>query len=213
MSLDRFGEWLFDPVPLDALKLSWPRLAAAQAEVSHLIGQHAEASQAVASLEAKRGAAREKDLDDAATAIRAGSGAPPPKAEPALSRKIEGAVRTRDAFGRAVSNAIEELESFKRQHAGALEADAARSLQALRSNLAEKAKQTAALYTEAESAAASVKKLEPAVVAPPETGPPGSSAPDRSTVIASQFVAATSRAAGPSRGEIERVLLYLGGGA
>jgi hypothetical protein len=213
MHVNRFGDWAFEAVPLDALALNWPRLQAAQAEVRHLIEQHAEASQAVASLEAKRGAARDRDLDDAATAIRAGSGAPAPKAEPSLSRKIEGAVRTRDAFGRAVSNAIEELESFKRLHAASLLADATWSLEALRGKLAEKAKQTAAIFAESEAAAASVKKLEPAAVAPPETGPPGSSAPDRSTVIASQFVAATSRAAGPSRGEIERVLLYLGGGA
>ena len=206
MSLDRFGEWLFDPVPLDALKLSWPRLAAAQAEVSHLIGQHAEASQAVASLEAKRGAAREQDLDDAATAIRAGSGAPPPKAEPALSRKIEGAVRTRDAFGRAVSNALEELESFKRANAVALEADAARSLEALRTKLAESAAKTAALYAESESAATSVKKLAPPAVAPPE-----SLAPGQDSVYAPQFVATTSRSAGPARGEIDRVLSHLAG--
>ena len=207
MSLDRFGQFLFDPVPLDALGLNWPRLAAAQAEVSHLIGQHAEASEAVAELEAERSAAREKDLDDAATAIRAGSGAPAPKASPALARKIEGAVRTRDAFGRAVSNAIEDLEVFKRKHAGALEADAARSLEALRTKLAESAAKTAALYAESESAAASVKKLAPPAVAPPE-----SLAPGQDSVYAPQFVATTSRSAGPARGEIDRVLLYLGGG-
>ena len=208
MSLDRFGEWLFTPVPLDALGLNWPRLAAAQAEVKHLIGQHAEASEAVASLEAKRGAAREKDLDDAATAIRAGSGAPPPKAEPALVRKIEGAVRTRDAFGRAVSNAIEELESFKRLHADSLQADAARSLGVLRNKLAENARRTAALYAESEAAAASVKKL--ALPAPP---PPESTAAGQDTVYAPQFVARTSRSAGPERGTINLVLSYLAGGA
>jgi len=205
--LDRFGNFSFDPIPLAALGLNWPRLQAAQAEVSHLIGQHAEASQAVAELEAKRGAARDRDLDDAATAIRAGSGAPPPKAEPSLSRKIEGAVRTRDAVGRAVSNAIEDLEVFKREHAGALEADAARSLEALRGKLAEKAKQTASLYAEAESAAVAVKKL-----APPAAAPPESSAAGKDSVYAPQFVA-TSRSAGPARGEIDRVLDYLARGA
>jgi hypothetical protein len=208
MSLDRFGNWAFEAVPLDALKLSWPKLAASQAEVKHLIGQHAEASQAVAELEAERSAAREKDLDDAATAIRAGSGAPSPKAEPALSRKIEGAVRTRDAFGRAVSNAIEELEAFKREHAGPLEADATRSLLALRSKLAENAQKTASLYAESVAAAASVKKL--ALPAPP---PPESIAAGQDTVYAPQFVARTSRSADPERGEINRVLNFLGGGA
>ncbi len=209
MSLDRFGNWLFDPVPLDALKLSWPRLQAAQAEVSHLIGEHAQASQAVAELEAKRGAAREQDLDDAATAIRAGSGAPPPKSEPALARKIEGAVRTRDAFERAASSAIGELEAFKRQHAGALEADAARSLSALRGKLAEKAKEASAIYAESVAAAASVKKLQPPAAPPAESG----EAAARSTVFAPQFVATTSRSADPERGEIDRVLNFLGGGA
>jgi len=167
----------------------------------------------VASLEAKRGAARERDLDDAATAIRAGAGAPSPKAEPALSRKIEGAVRTRDAFARAVSNAIEELESFKRVHSASLLADATWSLKALRGKLAENAKKTAAVFAEAESAAASVKKLEPAAVAPAETGPPGSGEASRSTVLAPQFISGTSRSAGPDRGTIESVLSHLARGA
>ncbi len=204
MSLYRFVQWLFDPVPLDALGLSWPKPQARQVEVKHLIVQHAEAVQAVASLEAGRGAARDRDLDDAATAIRAGAGAPSPKAEPALERKVEGAVRTRDAFARAVSNAIEELESFKRLHADSLQADAARSLLALRGKLADTAKRTAALYAESESAAASVKKL--ALPAPP---PPESTAAGKDTSYFPQFVAATSRSAGPERFDIERVLGYL----
>jgi hypothetical protein len=208
MSLDRFGNFLFTPIPLDELGLNWPRLQAAQAEVRHLIGQHAQASQVVAELEAGRGAARERDLDDAATAIRAGSGAPPPKAEPALSRKIEGAVRTRDAFGRAVSNAIEELENFKRVHSASLLADATWSLEALRGQLAEKAKQTSAVFAEAESAAASVKKLQPPAVAPPQ-----SLAAGQDTVYAPQFTHGTSRSAGPDRGTIESVLSHLARGA
>jgi hypothetical protein len=210
--LNRFGQFVFDPIPLDALSLNWPRLQSAQAEVTHLLGEHAQASQAVAELEAGRGAAKDRDLDDAATAIRAGSGAPSPKVLPALERKIEGAIRTRDAVGRAVSNALEDLEVFKRKHAGALEADAARSLEALRSKLAEKAKHTAALYREAESAAASVKKLAPPAAPPAETGPPGSGQAARSTVFASQFVATTSqRSASPDRGTVERVLSHLSG--
>ncbi len=206
--IDRFGSWLFDPVQLDALGLNWPKLAGAQNEVRHLIGQHGEAVQAVAELEAGRQAAREKDLDDAATAIRAGAGAPAPKASPALERKIEGAVRTRDAFSRAVSNAIEELENFKRVHSASLLADATWSLEALRSQLAEKAKQTAAIFAESEAAAASVKKLEPPVAAPAESG----EAAARSTVYAPQFVHTTSRSAGPGRGDIERVLSHLAAG-
>ncbi len=207
MSLDRFGNWLFDPVPLDALGLNWPQLAGMQNEARHLIGEHAEAVRAVAELEAKRGAAREKDLDDAATAIRAGSGVPSLKAEPALQKKIEGAVRTRDAFGRAVSNAIEELENFKRVHSASLLADATWSLEALRGELAEKAKQTSSIFAESEAAAASVKKLEPPVAAPAESG----EAAARSTVYAPQFVHTTSRSAGPGRGDIERVLSHLAG--
>jgi DNA polymerase III alpha subunit len=208
MTLDRFGNFSFDPVPLDALRLKWPKLQASQAEVGHLIGAHAGAVQAVATLEAQRPAARDRDLDDAATAIRAGKEAPAPRAEPALERKLESAARTRDAFSRAVSNALEELENFKRANAVALEADAARSLEALRTKLAESAAKTGALYAESEAAGASVKKLAPPAVAPPE-----STAAGQDSVYAPQFVAQTSRAAGPSRGEIERVLLYLGGGA
>jgi len=204
--IDRFGNWLFEPVALDALGLNWPRLAAIQNEARHLIAQHAEASQAVATLEAGRVTAREDDLDAGARALRAGSAVPAPKAEPALEKKVEGAIRTRDAFSRAVSNAIEELEVFKRMNAGALEADAARSLGVLRSRLAENAKKTAALYAEAEAAAASVKKL--AIPAPP---PPESSAAGQDTVYAPQFAARTSRSAGPERGEIDRVLSHLAG--
>jgi hypothetical protein len=202
--IDRFGQWLFDPVPLDALGLKWPKLDGQQEEVRSLINQHAEAVQAVAKLEAQRPDARERDLDAAAAAIRAGKEAPAPKAEPALERKLESAMRTRDAFSRAVSNAIGELEAFKRVHAASLEADATFSLEALRSQLADKAKQTAALYEEAESAAASVKKLAPPAVAPPQ-----SLAAGQDTVYAPQFVARTSRSAGPERGTINLVLSHL----
>jgi len=202
---NRFGDWACEPVPLDALGLNWPRLAAAQDEVRSLIQQHAEASQAVTALEAGRPASRERDLDDAAAALRAGNAVPSPKEEPALEKKLVGAVRTRDAFSRAVSSAIEELEVFKRKHAGALEADASRSLGLLRSKLAENAKKTAALYSEAEAAAASVKKLQPPAPPPVESG----EAAATSTVFAPQFVATTSRGADPQRGDIERVLSHL----
>jgi len=208
MSLDRFGEWLFDPVPLDALALNWPKLAGLQAEVKHLIAQHAQAAREVTALEATRDGAKEQDLDAAAAALRAGSAVPSPKAEPALEKKLVGAVRTRDAFSRAASNAIGELEGFKRLHADSLQADAARSLGVLRNKLAENAKQTAALYAESEAAAASVKKL-----APPAPPPPESSAAGQDTVFAPQFVARTSRSADPERGDVERVLNFLGGGA
>jgi len=211
---DRFGSWLFTPVPLDELGLNWPKLAGIQAEVRHLIGEHAQAAREVTALEAGREGAREQDLDAAAAALRAGNAVPSPKAEPALERKVEGAVRTRDAFSRAVSSVIGELEAFKLKHAASLQADATWSLEALRGKLAEKAKQTSALYAESEAAAASVKKLQPPAPPPAETGPPGSSgAAATSTVFAPQFVAATSRSAGPERGDIERVLEFLAAGA
>jgi len=213
MSLDRFGNWLFDPVPLDALKLSWPELAGMQNEARHLIEQHAQASQAVAELEQLRPGAREQDLDAGALALRAGSSVPPPKAEPALEKKVEGARRTRDAFQRAASSAIGEMDAFKRLHAGALEADAARSLEVMRRKLSDSARLTTGLYAAAEAAAQSVKKLAPPAPPPEETGPPGSGQAARSTVLAAQFVATTSRSADPERGEIDRVLNFLGGGA
>jgi hypothetical protein len=201
---NRFGDWAFEAVPLDALGLEWPRLAALQNEVGHLIGEHAEAARAVTELEATREGAREQDLDAAAAALRAGNAVPSPKAEPALEKRVLGAVRTRDAFERAAASAIGELEAFKRLHAGPLEADAARSLGVLRGKLAENARRTAALYAESEAAAASVKKLAPPAVAPPESGEAG-----QDTVFAPQFVSGTSRSAGPARGDIERVLDYL----
>jgi hypothetical protein len=202
---DRFGRIAFEPVPLDALGLKWPKLQERQAEVRSLIDQYEEAVQAVTALEAGRPAARDRDLDDAATAIRAGKEAPSPKAEPALQRKLEGAARTRDAFERAVSSAISELEAFKLKHAASLEADAMFSLEALRSKLAEKARQTAALYEEAESAAASVKKL-----APPARPPPESTAAGQDTSYFPQFVVTAShRSAGPERGTINLVLSHL----
>jgi hypothetical protein len=208
MSFDRFGNWAYEPIELDALGLNWPRLQAAQAEASHLLAQHAEAVQAVAELEAGRGAAREDDLDAGARALRAGSSVPPPKAEPALETKLVGARRKMAAYERAASSVISEMDAFKRQHASELEADAGRSLGVLRNKLAEKARQTAALYTESEAAAASVKKLAVPVVAPPE-----SSAAGQDSVYAPQFVAQTTRAAAPARGEIDRVLGYLARGA
>ena len=51
---DRFGSWAYEPVALDALGLSWPKIQALQAEVKHLISQHAEAALAVTTLESGR---------------------------------------------------------------------------------------------------------------------------------------------------------------
>jgi len=210
MSFDRFGNWSYEPVALDALGLNWPKLAARQDEVRSLIEQHAEASEAVASLEAGRGAAKEKDLDGAATALRAGAEVPEPKAEPALEKKLAGARRTLEAYERATSGAISELEAFKREYAEGLEADAARSLGVLRRKLSDNARKTANLYAETDRAAQSVKKLAPPAPPPAETGPPGSGQAARQTVLAPQFVATTSqRSAGPDRGTVERVLSYL----
>ncbi len=210
--ITRFGQWAFEEVPLDALKLSWPELASIQAEVKHLISEHAETAREVTALEATREGAREQDLDAAAAALRAGKAVPSPRAEPALQKKVDGAVRTRDALARAVSNAIGDSNAFRLKHAASLEADATFSLEALRSQLAENAKKTAALYAESEAAAASVKKLQPPAPPPAETGPPGSSgAAATSTVFAPQFVHGTSRSAGPDRGTIESVLSHLAG--
>jgi hypothetical protein len=204
MSFDRFGNWAYEPIELDALGLNWPKLQERQAEASHLIAQHEEASQAVTTLEQLRPAAREDDLDAGARALRAGSSVPPPKAEPALEKKLVGARRTREAYERAAASAIAEMDAFKRQHARALEADASRSLSALRGKLAKNAKETASLYAESEAAAASVKKL--AIPAPP---PPESTAAGQDTSYFPQFVATTSRSAGPERGTIDLVLSHL----
>ena len=209
--INRFGQWAYEPIALDALGLAWPRLQAAQAEVKHLIERHAEASEAVATLESGRQAAKELDLDAGATALRAGSSVPPPKAEPALEKKVEGARRTRDAFQRAASSAIGEMDAFKRLHAGALEADAARSLEVMRRKLSDSARLTTGLYAAAEAAAQSVKKLAPPAPPPEETGPPGSGAPARSTIIMPS-VATTGQSAGPDRGTVERVLSHLTSG-
>jgi hypothetical protein len=208
MSLDRFGNFAYEPIALDVLGLSWPKLAAAQDEVRSLIAQHAEASQAVTSLEAGRGAAREEDLDAAATALRGGSAVPEPKAEPALEKKLSGAIRTRDAFQRAASSAIAEIDAFKRKEAEGLQADAARSLEVMRRKLSETARKTASLYAAAETAAQGVKKLAPPAPPPEETGPPGSGDAARSTVIMPS-VATTGQSAGPDRGTIDLVLSHL----
>jgi len=199
---------VFEETPLDALKLSWPKLAAIQAEVRHLISEHAETAREVTALEAGREGAREQDLNAAAAALRAGNAVPSPKSEPALERKVESAVRTRDALERAVSSAIGDSNAFRLKHAASLEADATFSLEALRSQLADNAKKTAALYAESEAAAASVKKLAPPAVAPPQ-----SLAAGQDTVYAPQFTHATSRSAGPDRGTIESVLSHLARGA
>jgi len=208
---NRFGGWAYEPIALDALGLAWPRLQALQAEVKHLIERHAEASEAVATLESGRQAAKELDLDAGATALRAGSSVPPPKAEPALEKKVEGARRTREAYERAVSAAISELEGFKRKNASSLEADAARSLEVMRRKLSDSARETTGLYASAEAAAQSVNKLAAPLPPPAETGPPGSGEAARSTVIMPS-VASTGQSAGPDRGTIERVLAHLTSG-
>ena len=210
--IDRFGQIAFEPVPLERFELAskWKKLETIQNEAAKLIGRYREAENEARALAAKRDAARDTDLETAASAVRAGKDAPEPRAVPALERKLVAATRTREILERAAGDAIGEAQAERQRHAAGLASDIQAALDKSAAALADHARQAVALYAKIEDGRRDAARLVPPPAPPAETGPPGSGEAARSTVLASQFVATTSqRTASPDRGTVERVLSHL----
>lgn len=201
---NRFGEIAFEAVPLERFGLAsrWKKLAAVQGEAAEMIRRYKAAERDVATLEAGRVEARDKDLRAAAVAVRAGKEAPPAAAEADLDRDLSAAIRQRDILERAASDAIEEAHALRAKHAPALSADIREALGKKAAELADHARRAAALYAEVEDGKQTASRLIPA---PP---PVESNAPAQDTQV---FIngPAMSTMRGPARGEIEAALSYI----
>ncbi len=202
---DRFGLIRFEAVPLErfGLEKKYKKLAATQDETQDLIRQYEEAAGHVAVLEQGREAARDKDLDAAAAALRAGDEVPEAEHEAALDKELAGAVRARDALQRAVEGTLADVASYRLEHATRLQQDITAALDAKAQELAEHARAAAALYAEVEDGRLEAKRLAPVQGAPENTG-----APQDTTVLIGPMTTGTI-AGGPNRGEVEAVLNYL----
>ncbi len=201
---NRFGLIDFDTVPLErfGLEKKWKRLATLQNEAQDLIGRYQEAAQKVAELEQGRQAARDRDLDAHAAALRTGGEIPEPEHEAALDKELAGAVRTRDALQRAVEGAIADVTAYRLEHAAKLQADIEAALSTKAQELARHAREAAALYAEFEDG-----KLEARRLIPPQGAPENTGEPQNSSVLIGPM--STRTLSGPNRGDVEAVLSYL----
>ncbi len=201
---DRFGLISFQAVPLErfGLKTKWKKLDKLQQEAEGLITRYQEAAAKVEVLEQGRQAARDRDLDAHADALRSGGEAPEPEHEAALDQDLAGAIRTRDALQRAVEGAMVDVTSYRLEHAFALQEDISAALDAKARKLAEYASVAAALYAEVEDGRLEARRLVPKQAAPENT-----SGPQDTTVLLGPMT--TRTVSGPARGDIEAALSYL----
>jgi hypothetical protein len=198
------GSLQLDAVPLARLGIAalWPELDRMQREAASLLARHREAEREALTLEQSRPAARERDLDAHADALRKGTKPPQPKHEAALDTELEVATRNRDALERAAESVIDEVEAFKREHAAELYADVVRAMRDKAHQLRDRAAEAARLYAEIENGKADLKKLAPAAAAIEDDSPAG---PTTHVLGLATMQVIT----GPNRGEVEGALAYL----
>jgi hypothetical protein len=198
-----YGTLAVDAFPLERFGLAekYPKLAALQREVSQLDARRLEAERELVALRQGVVAAKSKDADEGALAVRAGKGLPKPKHEVAAQAKYGGAERTLEALQKATSAAAQDLTEAQREHSAALSRDLAGAR-------AEAAKRVAGqattlfkdygLFLDSEDVA---KRFAPPAPVPDESAP----AQDTTFIIN----APRATPAGPQRGDVEAVLSHL----
>ena len=174
-------------------------------QTQDLIDRYQEAAALVANLEQGRAEARDKDLDVHAQAIRTGADVPDePEHEAALDKELAGAIRTRDAFQRAVEGAMADVASYRLEACSRLQQDISAALDGRSQELAKHARAAAALFAEYEDGQLVAKR----VGGPRQGAPENSGAPMDSAVLIGPMSTRTI-SAGPARGDVEAVLSYL----
>ena len=202
---DRFGNVTFQAVPLARFGLAkkWKRLDTLQREALALAERYMEAAREAERLEASRPAARERDLDAHAAALRAGGEIPGPEAEAQLDRELRDALRNRDALMRAAEGAGRDAEEYRREHADALQADVEAALQVKAEAIRKLATEAATLYAEYEVGRALANQFAP----PPVAAEENHGEPEKVTAIVGPMTRAST--GGQSVAEVQAALAYL----
>ena len=181
----------------------WPKLAKLQAEIASLERRGGEVEGEVMAARNAIPAARDKDAEAAAKALRSGKGMPPAKHEAEALAALEGAERTLVALTKAVQDAQSDLARLMASHR---EKILAAVIDVLRDNgheLAHHAREASRRYAFHMDAHYDIKALAPP--APPNENAPA--ARNSFTVMGIH----TTRSVGPARGHVEEMLAYLAG--
>ncbi len=194
---------MLDLVPLRDLGLEkrWPKLTKLQDELIGLEQHRQRAEEQASLLQNGLPSARERDLAEAAAAIRGGSDLPGNAHEEAIIAELERARRDAVVYQRAVAAAQTDIGVLRTQHQAELFNDVTQRRAEIAAEMAEGARTAAAAYTRYADLERLVTTLEP-VAGVEETDQPARSV--------THILFATGRQA-PERGEIEGTLGYLVG--
>ncbi len=197
-----YGQLAVDMFPVQQFGLAerYPKLTRLQTEVADLDARRLEAERDLVALRQGVGAAREKDAEAAAKAIRAGKDMLEGKHEVAAEAKVREAERRLKALEGATAAAAQDLAAEQRGHAHALTDDLAKARAQTAKRVSEQAASLLGDYATFVDSAGVMKRFAP----PPPS--PDESRPAQKTT----FVVAAPRATpGLSRGDIEAVLSHL----
>ena len=196
---------MLDIIPLESLGLAkrWPNLTKLQDELIGLEEHRQRAEEQASLLQNGLPSAREKDLAEAAEAIRGGGHPSEGTHEQAIIAELERARRDSLIYARAVAAAQSDIGALRTQHQAALFRDVAERRAEIAREMAEGARTAAAAYTRYADLERLVTTLEPVAEVVE------SDQPARAVTHIVSFAASNQR--GPERGDIEHTLGYLVG--
>jgi len=190
-------------MPADVLA-KWPRLRELREEEANLEKQLARQGAEVAQLKAALPAARDKDLDASAAAVREGKKPPTAKHEPKAHAAVKDAEQTYQITQRALEATRADYLKHLARHQAAVYADVLETRQALANEAAEGARKAASAYGKWHSMQYVIRDLAPPPPAPDEQAPA-----QRLTSSWTGTILTTTSANEPDRGVIEGMLSYL----
>jgi small-conductance mechanosensitive channel len=182
----------------------WPRLRELSEEVASLEQRRAEAESGVIGTRNAIPAAKDKDTQAAAKALRDGKAMPDAKHEAKAQAAFEDAQRTLAAYTKALESARVDLATFTAKHRAELRADILRALRERAQRLAEHTREAAQLYGTLEDSRHDLRNLAPPPPAPDENAP---AQPVSTTLLGHWTLSSTAGA--PARGDVEEILGYL----
>jgi hypothetical protein len=183
----------------------WSRLSELQGEVSSLTQRRDKARREVEVARQALEAARQKDAEVAAKALRKGGDMPKPQAEEKARKHLEAQERTYAAFVKAVEDATAELGSYQAQHSAEIRESLIAALRKQAETLAQHAQEATQIFGLLEDSRYVLKDLAPPPEAEDYTGP----AARLSTYVMGVQVTQSAGTTDPPRGDVEATLAYL----
>jgi hypothetical protein len=187
-------------IPVDVLA-KWPRLRELREEEANLEKKLAQQGAEVAQLKAALPAARDKDLDVSAKAIRDGRKPPAAKHEPKAHAAVKDAEQNYQITQRALEATRADYAKHLGRHQSAIYADVLETRQALANEAAEGARKALAAYGGWHSMQYVIRDLTPPPPPIDENRPA-----QRSTIVPTVL---NTRSTAPDRGVVEGMLSYL----